>query len=43
MIRNVFTVTGTDSEPEAYRKTFTALWKPEIEKIRKHAREHGWS
>jgi hypothetical protein len=42
-IKNVYAVTGKDSEPEAYRKTFAARWKPEIEKIRKYAREHGWN
>lgn len=42
IVRNVSSVTDGDSEPEAYRKTFSALWKPEIEKIRKYAREHNW-
>lgn len=42
-MRSVSTITGIDSEPETYRKTFVALWKPEIERISTYAREHGWS
>jgi hypothetical protein len=41
--RSVLVVTGNDSEPEAYRKTFAALWRPEIDKIGKYAQEHGWN
>jgi hypothetical protein len=43
VIATVASVTGVDSEPEAYKKTFAALWKPEIDKIQKYARENSWT
>jgi hypothetical protein len=42
VITHVPSVTGEESEPEAYRETFAARWRPEIEKIRAYAIAHNW-